>query len=57
MEHEPQSISLFLGRRKDAQILDAIHPAIDRVYLAEECLEPDHREEYEAEFVRFFDAA
>lgn len=56
MEHKPQSIDLFLGRRKDSQVLDSIHPAISKVFLAEEHLDAVRREDYEAQFVSFFEA-
>lgn len=56
LEYEPQSIDLFLGRRKDSQILDAIHPAINKVFLAEEHLDAGRREQYEMNFVRFFES-
>ena len=53
--HEPQSMNLFLGRRKDSQVLDSIHPAIGKVFLAEEHLDAERREEYEMLFVSFFE--
>jgi hypothetical protein len=54
MFYQPDSLELFLGRHKDSQILDSIHPAISRVYLAEDCLDPDLRDEYEMVFIEFF---
>lgn len=53
--YEPQSMNLFLGRRKDSQVLDSIHPAIGKVFLAEEHLDAEPREEYEMLFVSFFE--
>ena len=53
--YEPQSMNLFLGRRKDSQVLDSIHPAIGKVFLAEEHLDAGRREEYEMLFVSFFE--
>ena len=49
----PGSIDLYLGRPKDSQILDSVHPTIGNVYLSEEELAPEHREQYEALFVDF----
>lgn len=54
MVYQPHSLELFLGRHKDSQILDSIHPAISRVYLAEDCLDPGLRDEYEMLFIQFF---
>lgn len=55
-EYEPQSLSLYLGKPKDWQVLERIDPAIDTVYLAEDHLDPNRREEYESQFVTFFEA-
>ncbi len=54
LEYAPASIDLFLGRRKDSQNLEAIHPAIQMVYLSEDLLKADEREVHEQLFVRFF---
>ena len=54
MVYQPDSLRLFLGRPKDSQVLDSIHPAISKVYLAEEYLDPGLRDEYEINFIRFF---
>jgi len=53
-EYEPRSIDLYLGRPKDGQVLDHVDPAIGTVYLAEDHLNPHRREEYETQFVDFF---
>lgn len=55
MDYQPVSLELFLGRRKDSQVLDSIDPAIGKVYLAEEYLDPGRRDEYEMIFIRFFE--
>ncbi len=54
LEYRPQSIDLFLGCRKDSQNLEAVHPEIGRLYLAEDLLSPDCREEFEAQFNQHF---
>jgi len=54
MDYQPESVDLYLGRHKDSQVLDSIHPAIGRIYLAEEHLDPKRRDQYEADFVSFF---
>lgn len=54
-EYEPQSLDLYLGRPKDGQVLDHVDPAIGTVYLAEDYLVPDQREDYESQFVAFFE--
>lgn len=51
---QPRSIDLYLGRPKDAQILEHVDPAIGKVYLAEDCLALDRREDYEDQFVAAF---
>jgi len=53
-QHEPSSVSLYLGREKDSQQLQNVPPQIDRVYLAEDCLDPAGRGRYESEFLDFF---
>lgn len=55
LEHQPRSINVYLGRPKDAQILDNIDPAIVTVYLAEDRLDPCRRGEYEMKFTEFFE--
>jgi len=50
----PRSLDLFLGRRREDQQLDAVGPEIDRVFLAENCLDPALSARYEAEFAKFF---
>ncbi len=51
--HEPSSVSLYLGRDRESQQLQNVPPQIDRVYLAEDDLEPASRGRYEAEFLEF----
>jgi hypothetical protein len=53
-QHEPNSVSLYLGREKDSQQLQNIPSQIDRVYLAEDGLDPTGRGRYELEFFDFF---
>jgi hypothetical protein len=53
-QHEPSSVSLYLGRKKDSQQLHNIPSQIDRVYLAEDDLDPARRGRYESEYVDFF---
>jgi hypoxanthine phosphoribosyltransferase len=55
IEYEPASIDLYLGRRKDSQILDSIHPSIDRVFIAEDHLDAQRRYEYEKIFADYFE--
>jgi hypothetical protein len=50
---EPISVSLYLGREKDSQQLQNVPPQIDRVYLAEDDLDPAGRGQYESEFLEF----
>ena len=52
--YQPDSLELFLGRKKDSQVLDSIDPAISKVYLAEEHLDPGLRDEYEMRFIEYF---
>ena len=54
LEHQPRSLSLYLGRLKEDQVLENVCPEIETVYLAEDHLDSRRREEYDAEFVRFF---
>lgn len=53
-EHQPRSLSLYLGRFKEDQIIENVCPEIETMYLAEDHLDPRRREEYEAEFIQFF---
>ncbi len=52
--HGPSSVSLYLGRAKDSQQLENIPRQIDRVYLAEDSLDPVDRGRNESEFIEFF---
>ncbi len=54
LEYQPRGIDLFLGRRKDSQILEAIHPSIDRVFMAEDFLDASLRAEHERQFAEYF---
>jgi hypoxanthine phosphoribosyltransferase len=54
-EYGPQSLDLYLGSPKESQVLDHIDPAIGSVYLAEDYLKPEQREERESQFVAFFE--
>lgn len=50
----PRAIDLYLGRPKDGQSLEFIDPIVENVYLAEDVLNPDRRQDYEDDFmVRF----
>ncbi len=53
-QYNPRSLALYLGRRKEDQQLEAIAPEIDRVFLAEDYLDHELREQCEAEFTDFF---
>ncbi|WP_182869103.1 phosphoribosyltransferase [Stieleria mannarensis] len=50
----PESIDLFLGRRKHQQILENIDLRINRTYLPEDILQAEQQAVYEADFVRAF---
>lgn len=52
--YAPHSLSLYLGREKDSQLLENVPPVIKEVYLAEDLLDPAERGRYEAEFIEFF---
>ena len=52
--NEPRSLDLYLGRRKEDQVLENVDRQIGSIHVAEDHLDPTRREEYEAEFVRFF---
>jgi hypothetical protein len=52
---QPDSIDLYLGRRKDCQTLDNVDPVVRKLYLAEDLLNPADRETHEAEFIEFFE--
>lgn len=54
-EYQPRSVDLYLGRPKDGQVLDHVDPAIGTVYLAEDYLDPNQREQYESQFTAFFE--
>jgi hypothetical protein len=54
--HEPRSVSLYLGREKETQQLQNIPPQIDRVYLAEDCLDQADRGRHESQFFDFFES-
>jgi hypothetical protein len=53
-QYNVRSLALYLGRRKEDQQLETIAPEIDCVFLAEDCLDDAHREQYEEEFSSFF---
>jgi len=53
-EYMPRSLALYLGRGKADQQLANIASDIDRVFLAEEFLDPLRRQEFESEFAEFF---
>jgi hypothetical protein len=55
-EYQPRSLELYLGRPKDGQVLEHVDPAIRTVYLAEDFLDLSRREEYESQFVAFFES-
>jgi hypothetical protein len=50
----PSSVSLYLGRKKSSQQLHNVPPEIERIYLAEDDLDPAERNRYESEFVDMF---
>jgi hypothetical protein len=52
--HHPRSVSLYLGREKDGQQLQNVPSQINRVYLAEDDLDPASRNRYESAFSDFF---
>jgi hypothetical protein len=52
--HTPRSLALYLGRRKEDQILENVPPEVRAIYLAEDHLRPAEREKDEAEFAAFF---
>ena len=53
--YKPRSLALYLGRRKEDQQVESIAPEIESVFFAEDYLDPTLREQYESEFVRFFE--
>jgi hypothetical protein len=53
-QHGPRSLALYLGRRKEDQILENVPPEVSAVYLAEDHLRPAERGQDEAEFAAFF---
>jgi hypothetical protein len=50
----PASIDLYLGRRKEDQILENVPSDIRTIYVAEDWLDPAMHREYAARFVEFF---
>ena len=52
--HGPASVALYLGRRADSQFPENAPPPITSIYLAETHLNPAHRAEDEADFLRVF---
>ncbi len=52
--HAPRSLALYLGRRKEDQVLENVPPEVTAVYLAEDHLRPAERGQDEAEFAAFF---
>ena len=52
--HGPSSVSLYLGREKSSQQLQNVPLEIERVYLAEDDLDPTYRNRYESEFIDTF---
>ncbi len=52
--YQARSLDLFLGRRKEDQLLENVPAEIDTVYLAEDYLDPELREDYESSYVAFF---
>lgn len=50
----PKSISLYLGRPKDGQVLENVPKKIERVYLAEDVLTAELRSNSEAELTEHF---
>jgi hypothetical protein len=53
-QHGPRSLALYLGRRKEDQILENVPPEVSAVYLAEDHLRPAEREQDEIDFAAFF---
>ena len=53
-QHAPRSLALYLGRRKEDQILENVPPEVSAVYLAEDLLRAAERGQAEAEFAAFF---
>jgi hypothetical protein len=53
-KYGPRSLALYLGRRKEDQQLESIGPEIERIFLAEDYLDPALREQFECEFTSFF---
>ena len=52
--HSPKSMSLYLGREKEFQLVENVPSEIVPVYLSEEQLAPGLRSQYEREFLGFF---
>ena len=53
-KHTPRAMSLYLGREKDYQQVQNVPSEIERIYFAEDWLDPGLRDRFEAEFVQFF---
>jgi hypothetical protein len=53
--HGPAWVALYLGRRADSQFPENAPPPITSIYLAETHLNPAHRAEDEADFLRVFE--
>lgn len=53
-QFEPLALSVYLGRDKEGQQLQNVPGTIRRVYLAEDFLEPETYNRYEAEFLKEF---
>lgn len=54
-EFSPRSLALYLARRKEGQQLQYVPHEIQRVYLAEDFLDPAKRAQHESEFAKFFE--
>lgn len=52
--YEVRLMDLFLGRRKEDQLLENVPAEIGTVYLAEDYLDPGLRDNYESSYVAFF---
>jgi len=52
--YRPRSLSVFLGRPKNDQLLENVPPEIGTIYVAEDNLDPRLRGDYESSFATFF---
>ena len=52
-QHGPRSLALYLGRRKEDQILENVPAEVSAVYLAEDHLRPAERGQDEIDFATF----